>query len=247
MEFNTMTAENNKTAHIEFNEAEFESDFAECRDEFGMIQNGVGTTSRNGIRYTSEYYQLKKHYGIHTDSDLLAFQNLIMKSSKKMGLLKASPVDDSQVGMDDYLAAASVSEVIASLILIYWEENNANFNNVQPGKFTFKSWFGRYPSLKAHFIYCRKLTPNFFLRLAWCASLTLTALTAKSNQDEWVLGNLQIISYRNSGFSGSIEEKACKLFVKQFRKNWGETQNMRKCLEKYFGFLHPLAKWAQDV
>lgn len=134
----------------------------EYRDRFGFIYpsknpdentNGAG----NVLLYSSLYYILLVRHGSATPEDLKEFESLVARCEVMPGLLCRHPLKQGeQEGPDDYLAVCVASRYlnsqIANRILKYGKSQKHWFfsyfwNNLNPGKFTFQSWFGRQPQL----------------------------------------------------------------------------------------------------
>lgn len=228
----------------------FEADFAPYRDRFGLIQNNPGGSSGNGLRYTSEYYILKFRYGLFTKEDQTEFSRIVNSCSIQKGLLCRIPGDPGQQGLDDYVAVSTASMIFelffAEDFKLYGLKNWNVYNNPNPGHFSWRAWFGRFPGLLAHFYYSSNDVPSWFKTASWTLSVLFCALTAKDSQDEWVLSSHLIIAYEWSGSRTWIQDQVCHIWRGKFRKQWG-IDGMSKLLEKYFGHKHPLSKYAVDI
>lgn len=231
----------------------FEQDFAPYRDSFGLIQNNPGGSSGNGLRYTAEYYTLKFRYGLVTKDDTLQFEAIVRRCFAEPGLLNRKPDDKSPNKFDDYVAVSTASLIlellIANDIKTYGLKNHWYFNNAKTSlsfKDKWGAWFGKDRGLIAHFFYADHDTPSWFNTIAWTFNILLCAYTAKDSQDEWVLSAHQIVAYEWSKDRTWPQDKACQIWRKQFRKQWG-VDGMSKLLEKYFGHKHPLSKYALDI
>lgn len=228
----------------------FENDFAPYRDKWGMIQNNPGGSSRNGLSYSSLYYILKFRYGLLTKEDVLEFCRIVRSCESEPGLLNRSPEDKGQQGLDDYIAVCTASRIMdlnfPEQFKIYGLKHWSIFNNENPGHFTLRAWFGRYPALLAHFYYSADDVPSWFKTSAWFFSIVSSALTAKGNQDEWVLSSHLIISYEWSSARTWPQDWVCRFWRKKFKAQWGD-DGMSKLLERYFGHRHPLSKYAIDI
>lgn len=94
------------------------------------------------------------------------------------GLLNRSPTKiDDQQGWDDYVALLTTSGKnvtnlpICNRILNRSKKLLCSFNNVDPGVFTFKSCFARYPQFLAHLRFANNLAPNIFFKLLWAVGV----------------------------------------------------------------------------
>lgn len=228
----------------------FNKDFDKYRDVYGLVQNNPdGNSSGNGVRYTSEYFILGFRYGVFKYAES-GFTPLIDRCMVLPGLLGRLPAPNNrgQGALDDYVLATTASifndQTVARSVLSYGQKNHWFYNNESPERYTLKSWFGRYPGLIAHFYNCVGERPPLFNNVAWCFSLLWCALTAKENQDEWVLSYYLIIAYEMSGHYSWIQDKIIKYWKARFYKYW--PGGMRALLTRYFGHEHPLAKWAID-
>lgn len=232
----------------------FERDFAPYRDQYGLIQNNPNGSSGNGLRYTSEYYTLKFRYGLLTKEDTATFDGIVRRCFAEPGLLNRSPDDKSPQKFDDYVAVATASLIfelfLANEIKLYGLKHHWYYNNSKSPNLSFKdkwgAWFGKDRGLIAHFFYSDQDTPSWFDSIIWTFNILHCAYRAGSNQDEWVLSSHQIISYEWSHDRTWMQDQACRIWRKRFKKQWG-VDGMSKLLEKYFGHKHPLSKYAIDI
>lgn len=228
----------------------FMSDFDLFRNDSGLIQDNprlLSTGSGNDLRYFSQYIVLGFGLGVikHEGSD---FRKICRSCYILPGLLGRCPtslVEGTRI--DDIVSVATASQLLDTTIIEdiyeygsrnYWVYRGPNERR------SLKSWMGRFPGFVAHLEYCQYKNPFILKRIGWIFSILWCALTAKENQDEWVLSHMMIIAYENSGHYSWIQDKLIKYWKARFYKSW--PGGMRALLTKYFGHEHPLAKWAID-
>lgn len=113
------------------------------------------------------------------------------------GLFHRSPNKTQELqGDDDYIGVCAASKLMdapfAREILKYGRKHRWSFNNLEPGKWTPRTWFGRKPQFVAHVMFSACQMPPLYLRLLWCASLLLSGLSRSSTG--WMLSWLMTIS-----------------------------------------------------
>lgn len=126
------------------------------------------------LKYIREF---EKELG---ECEIIGFPGLINRSPTKV---------KDQEGWDDYVLLLAVTGKnclnlsIASSIHNHGKKYLWSFNNESPGKFTFKSFLGRYPIFISHTYFALNLTPNLFLKLYWCLGILLSLFSKDSTSD----------------------------------------------------------------
>ena len=180
-------------------------------DPYGFIQPD-GKPSGNGLRYTSEYYLTLKRLNLLTEEDQFEFKRLIASCEVRPGLLERHPVawKGSQQGPDDYIAVAHASKEIAPQIarriLSYGLTTGWVYNNVNPGKFTFKAWLGRQPQFVCHLFWCGGLEPGLIEKLWWSVTIIHASFKPKSDQDGWLLSWHLVNAAPDKGLIGVVKK-----------------------------------------
>lgn len=106
---------------------------------------------------------------------------MVIKSCRAMGhpgLFNRSPTKiGDQEGWDDYVILLSTKTSVCDDILYQSKQNFCSFNNVYPGKFSWQSWFARYPQFLAHLKFCNYITPNIFFKVLWCIAVFFSSFS----------------------------------------------------------------------
>lgn len=219
-------------------------------DANGLIcpqSNPAIDSTNNGLLYTAEAIVALMDNGELTPELKQHFMTVYGSCEVILGLMKRLPDGTGgQEGPDDYYgcgaAAAFCDPSFAQDILNYsWLRN---YNNENPGKFTLKSWMGRFPHLMTHLkLAAGQSIWNPFERAWWAASLMISALVSNSNAGAWCLSWLQVRVWEAKG-NGLMEKLAVKFWRWRFNKNFGNPGNM---LGQYFqNPNHPLALALQN-
>jgi hypothetical protein len=189
-------------------------DYLPYEDRFGLIHwqrvNGQrDPSSGNGLLTTSIFYALRKLRGEQMDSDRLAFHSALTRCEKEFGLLRRSPSNDDQEGIDDYLGVLAASVVLGSRLLPQaiclrgkrfrpavwgplrwpWFYNNETPGTIRhrDGRINWSAWLGRHPS----FVPLVRLSAGETLGcLDWTrlsATIWWGTWARKTDQDAWML------------------------------------------------------------
>ena len=193
------------------------------RDRFGLIHSvPVDKTTRNpstnnGLLYTSEACVIMQLRNVNYDRR--AIVSTIASCEVKPGLFRRSPTNpQDQEGPDDYIGLGALAGVcgfhdIGRSILHYGRDGvvTNNYNNVDPNKFTWTSWMGRFSgadySLKAR---CGE-KPNTAEFVIWSAALEFSArdnMGTHSPQDPWLQSWLMVLTYEASEFRSNVADAA---------------------------------------
>jgi hypothetical protein len=192
-------------------------DYNRYKDKHGLVQdNNQGLTVGNGLRTTSEAAIAIYRRGMY-DADL---KDAIESCEMFPGVLGRCPYNNlGQESIDDYAAVITAAKYVESNIvqrmLAHGENNFYNYNNVNQGKFTFKSWLGRFPQLIAHMKIAIGVEPSLLQKLFWVGSILIASRNKPTAQDEWVLSWLLVFNARDeTGIIGW----ARKIWIKSFKK-----------------------------
>jgi hypothetical protein len=165
-----------------------------------------------------------------------------------LGCFSRSPDGSGgQEGPDDYTGVAAASPTFASFIVDYgrqrfWVYNNTNPGSLrtQAGDINWAAFFIRFPGLIAHLHYGANITPNWWLRQAWRLTVLWSALTA-SGQDDWILTWLLVVT---AGEKSTLNRWCKRLWLHRLLKAY--PGGINEVFKNYFGFQHPIAKWAKN-
>lgn len=219
-------------------------------DEDSLLQpysNPQRNSSGNGLLYTSFYIIYLYKSGLISLDHINIFRNISLAGCQvEAGLFKRAPTKYDQEGIDDYIGISTACYVLKTREVIdiynYGKANDWVFNNVVPGKFSFSSWFGRFPQFVAHLHYCAGVEPSFFLRLYLAGSIFLSALAPKNHHDQRTLSWLMIQACYGKS---KMIDLAAKFWYKRLNSLF--PGGMREVFKDYFQNAdHPLSKYFID-
>lgn len=135
-------------------------------DHNGLVSPSKGGSSGNGVMYSSEFICLLEANGELTGAVAASWITPLTRCFVEVGLLARDPKNEAeQEGPDDYIALAAAACAInraikplgmdwpiANDVLRYGLRHFGNFNNKQPGKFSWSSWLWRQPQLIAAYM-----------------------------------------------------------------------------------------------
>lgn len=235
----------------------FDQDFNTVRDRYGLFQNNEGglSPSANGISITSDRYILRHHHGVIEHE--ISLRELLRSCVILRGVYRRSPTADNKgTRIDDLVRLASAAQLLDPSIVAdilsagrsrawwYSGEKIKWSALVKNPKKELEPWLGRYPGLIAHFEYCAGERPSTFKAFVWSLGVAWCAFNEKNSQDGWVLSQRLIESYEMTEYRTYFQDKIVKYWHKRFYKFW--PGGMRQLWIQYFGWYHPLAKWAID-
>jgi hypothetical protein len=119
------------------------------------VSPDAGRSCDNSTLYTSEMYIIFEKQRIATEEDKNKWEQLISDSMQLPGLLARYPGAFSELDSpDNMIGVLAASQVLkkpklAKQILFYGLKHFGNFNNPDPGQFTFTSMLWRQPQLIA--------------------------------------------------------------------------------------------------
>lgn len=158
---------------------------------------------------------------------------------------------DELQAFDDYIGLLTVSLFIdngitAREVLVHGLKNNWNgiqiwnWNNLEPYKVTFRTWFGRYLCFIPHLYYCSKIKSSFFINFKWTIGFLLSLLNKKENTTEWI--HTWFYFHASVDIDSWIVQSSRKLFLKVFIKKY--PNGLRDLFNLSFGPEHPLTKYS---
>lgn len=227
------------------------NDIEHFKDEYGLVHPSpyrAGEPSQNGLRFLSEWAIVcHQHYGFNVaDFDAFYFAVRKCRAGTGVGLLARHPVlmREQYIAQDDYTPVITAAYVIGDhqlLTDIYKKGTNSfpryTYNNVNPGKFYYKSYFGRYFQFRAHIKWALDKKPNFAEQLVWgyCTMIS----PKKGDQDSWALSKHLLIvgEHRNkwTRFCGRV-------WRWRFKRCFGNATTMEPALAGYYSEGHPIPK-----
>lgn len=114
------------------------------------------------------------------------------------------------------------------------------FNNINPGKFRFGSWFGRFPTLIASMHFAAGIKPNAIYRIWMTFELYIQGEMPRKNHDGWVRMWCAAQTFLHSG----VESRMCRWGVNRMFHRMKEREiTMSAIYADYTGMReHPLVK-----
>ena len=107
-------------------------------DSNGLVSPD-GHISQNGIRFTCEWVEALQSSNIAAWEHMDRLRIRVMECEKEPGLFNRTPGGNEQEQWDDYIALCATFKDVARRVMLYGKAHSWNFNNVNPGKFTFLS------------------------------------------------------------------------------------------------------------
>lgn len=206
-----------------------------------LDSNGLVTPSKNsppsdnGLLYTGQAIMIMDMLG-ETDG-IPQLMDAMRACQIEPGLFNRHPwprFKSGQEGPDDYVAIAAVDMHWAQCLLEYGRKHWYSYNNEIPGKWTFKSFLGRFLSLICHSKLCAGEKPNLFLRIAHFVGTYLTTREEAGATSNRLLAQLMI--YKLDDHWMSRLEK--RLWSANLVKVYGEN-SINKAVCIYFPSPHP--------
>jgi hypothetical protein len=219
------------------------TDLETFRDPDDLIQNRrlpPRNASGNGVRYTAEAGIALYRQGMMTDRWRIEAMMAFVKCRVAPGLYRRSPDHPDHQGQDDYLALLHflklAEPVFAREILEHGQKNGWVYNVLEPGKWRWSSWFGRYPAWRASAKWAAGETPWVWERASAAIAILWAAAFTGEDQDGWVMSWHVIRIADNRSW---MVTQAAKFWRWRFKKFY--PGGMKQVLVRYFGFAHPLA------
>ncbi len=149
-------------------------------DQYGLVTPSQNSpySSDNGLLYSSQAYILLKRHGEMKPEIESWFKRVVKSCEIEPGLFQRLPLKHGktrQQGPDDYIGLCAASQEIAERVWTYGKKHGFSYNNVEPGKWTLRSFIGRQPPFLAHVRRRTKRSIGFLYRLSEYVSAGLTA------------------------------------------------------------------------
>ena len=216
------------------------------KDEFSkfrtpqLFYTDTGGDSGNQLLFTAEAIVCMRAAQVWDIADQISTELAIAKTCQiESGLYGRGPgYMQDQISVDDSIGLGIISWAFAIRVRSYGWKHFWYFKTGQNVAF-WAPFLGRFPALWAHLAWCSYEVPNIFLRMAWCYSVAFGG--KPGDQDSWILNNLLIKACFKPGI---LEKMAIMRYKKQLAKEWG---TLGKCLTRYFGFEHPIAKYWPEI
>lgn len=224
-------------------EQQMRSEFHAVRDQFGLIQPGVGRTSGNGLLYSCQYFSILRKTGQAKLPDCTDFGTLITACQVEPGLYRRDPYNSEDYeSQDDYIGIACASYLLGANfgkhILAYGESHGWTYNNVLPGVYRRESWLGRYPAFRPTIRFSAGQMPNLWERILLALAIGFAAMARRDDHDSWILTQLILWTVDERCW---ISRLAGKFWRRRLLKHYPE--GISECIGDYFqDHEHPLSK-----
>lgn len=167
--------------------------------------------------------------------DLFSIRGLYHRGPRKTQELEAH---------DDYIALCAASSmtgaVFAKDICRYGEKNFWSFNNLEPGKWTLRTFFARHPGFYQFVRICAGQSPGPLGDAILAMSLVFNAFSRSEGGKILAWMKVQALSGRLSLTDLAIDFWRWKLLR-------DHPDGMREVFKKYYGPAHPFAVWAPRI
>lgn len=215
-------------------------DIIPYRDSCGLILpkkwEGTPRETGNGLLYLGIFYLLLDDVN---EEDEKKFTEIVRSCYEQTGLLNRNPgQNDNLNGHDDYIGVCAASLKLNSPVGLeiydYGKAHNWCYNNVEPSKFTLRSWFARMPWNITHITRCAK--KSLFFPIEIVEKLTTIigiSSEASSNILTWC---------RLKSTDGWVWNIIKRIWTYRINKKYGSIQGL---FAEYFGLDHPLVKYVK--
>lgn len=205
--------------------------------------------SNNGVMYASEYYAILALSRKLALQDCEDFETKMSACLVKPGLLKRSPDNTrDQEAPDDYYGYLAGCHFtgnthLALDVLHHGWANFGSFDNVNPGKFSFKTMLWRQPQLMAMtYAAADKRVPVLLAIIAAAVIATSCSKRPPSDTDGRRLSWLLLSVMREKSW---LCKQASKIWMKRLYKDYNG-RGMKAVAELYYGKDHPFSKYWVD-
>lgn len=180
----------------------------------------------NMVRSTAELIILTK--GKCIDGRIRYIFGLMDCNDNLSGIYSRYPDRLENTQVDDYLVAGSRNELEAQSILAC---ARANFGcSSVDGNWSWKQFIFRYQGMWQHLRIIAKEDVGLLGQAIWAANLAfICAQQPITNQDNWLLSHLMVITYERSGFKSWI----CDSAIKYWRSK--KTKPSYQIMSEYLG------------
>lgn len=210
-------------------------------------QPNQNNASDNGVLFTSDYYVLLARLGQLNDVDYINYSSLIRKKCTTMvGLLNRGPDNTNQEAPDDYYGLFSACqslglEILPSQIIQYGWDNWGNYNNVNPGKFTWVSFLARQPQLICAAYAAARSAPLWIYPLRVYTAIVIATSCINAPVGDTTSRRLAYHLINTMSPVSEICRIAAKIWFRRLLKDY--PNGMQGVNDIYFGPDHPLAKY----
>ena len=209
------------------NEEEYRFKLAHYIDKYGLVNpKMVFSTSfdetGNGLFYSGLNILILVIHGFIRSEDRSNFVVAVKNCETDYGscILNRSPSKKDQNGWDDYISVMAALWTLGLSGTTHKFLTEAkhwlwNLNNVEPGRLTAKSFFGRNPRFIAHYYYCCNMNPPMLIRILAWFQMYLGTFANPTHYNSWCLGVLYCIpQLHKKGISGWIS----KYYIKKMKE-----------------------------
>lgn len=164
--------------------------------------------------------------------------DFLISSEVQPGLYKREPTHTGSNSVDNLIAAACVSQLIAWDIAEHGRKHRWCFNVERPGTFELKHWYGRFLGVPA-FVRLRARDRALFDPLLFSIACVLSTFSKRENTSDKCLQRLM-----NEAIKG--EHWLCDLAIRVWNKLMQRKYpgGLAELYGVYFGPLHPFARHA---
>lgn len=226
-------------------------------DQSGLVSpwlcSNAVSGSNNGILYTALWLFCLKRSGGLNEEDCQKWRKLMRSCQVRPGLLKRSPVNSTDVeGNDDYIGYLAGCKLTGSgdyarEYLEYGRTNAGCYNNVNPNKWTLRSFLWRQPQLIAHAYYASASQMSgitciikHFVKLVWSLTMFLSSrMQPLKDSDSRILSWLLYKTWDKKGY---FARRAVCGWLKRLRRDYPNGK-MRAVAEIAFPGSVVLLKW----
>lgn len=221
---------------------------AHFMDEEGLV-SGVRDpgkwTSGNGLLYTGIFYTLLCLRREVQPGDMERFKKTVnlcyvdRGSQVFPGLLERNDKRPDLQAHDDYHGVVTASALLNTRhvhdVFAWGYANNWSYNNVDPEKWTFRTWHGRFPGQVAYYTMAARENPGVFGPCVLASKITTNALADPADAGGKILVWLMIEGVKGQH---ALCDEAGRFWYERMRRDYG---SLGALFAKYFGPHHPFA------
>lgn len=215
-------------------------------DSNGVLKDRNKVIDGNAVLYTGAKFSLLKDFNELNLQDLFDYDEMVAAIEKQPGLLQRYKKPDDQEAHDNYIGAVVASVVLddgvlASRIVRYGRKNWYSWDNLNPGKWSGKTFFARHPGFWATLKAGADEWLNPFDQLMAFIDLVMLVFSEDGSSGT-LMDYLQYKVYTRkcSWIAEPLVRLGCVIFkAAYFRRH---PKGIKESYAEYFGPEYPLAQ-----
>lgn len=203
--------------------------------------------SGNGVCYTSELVVALERLGQIAPIDVEYYWTTIKGCWKEPGLLSRGPCQPDQEGPDDYYglaagAAATAQPWLAEAVISYGWAHDWCFDNVTPGRWSWKNFLGRQPQLVCALYAAAGRSPIWLYPLRFYTAAVIATSCMFANKSDADSRRLSWLLIQTMTPVSALCRLAAKLWQHRLMQDY-PGQGMRSVAALYYEKEHPYIRY----